>query len=190
MILVGVSSQGFRQARSVFDFFAQFNFTIDHVTGTLDVVADALLRRPGDEDPQVAQVTFHRCTPSCASRASRFRLTASASLPGWAREPSISDNTLAVSWVELAPKAKREIQQGYCNCSEFSAFWRDAVPDNIDYVKEANLLFIKSANKVKRLCIPTDNRLRTRIIAEHHDSPIAAHPGNRRTFLRTARWYY
>ena len=51
-------------------------------------------------------------------------------------------------------------------------------------------MFIRSANKVKRLCIPTDNRLCTHIIAEHHNLPIAAHPGNRRTLLRTSQWYY
>ena len=123
MLLVVASSQGFRQDRSVFDCFAQHNFTKHHVTGTLNVVADVLSRRPDDEDTQVAQVIFHRCTPFCASRASRFRLPALApSLPGWAREPSIFNNTLAASRVELALEAKREIQQGYRNCPELALF--------------------------------------------------------------------
>ena len=92
--------------------------------------------------------------------------------------------------VELTPEAKCRILQNYRNFSVFSTYWSGTVPDKSDYVKEATPCFIKSESKFKRMCVPTDIRLRTRIIEEQNEfSPIAVHPGNRRTFLCTAEWY-
>ena len=68
---------------------------------------------------------------------------------------------LAFSRVEFAPEAKREIER-LSQLSRVQHIWSGTVPDSSDYVKEGDLLFVKSANKVKRLCAPTDIRLRTR----------------------------
>ncbi|KAF1321051.1 Retroelement pol polyprotein, partial [Globisporangium splendens] len=175
-------------------FFAQFTFTIHHVNGKLNVVADALSRRPGDDDSNLAQMKFHRCDQACVSRGSRFRTCSSDSsdpaLPG--EEAMFQVHAVigfAESRVDLAPEVKKEFQQGYLADPEFKAVWSDE-DNNSNFTKTDELLFVKSSNKMKRLCVPDNDRLRTRIISEYHDSPIAAHPGNRRTFLRTAQWYY
>ncbi|KAF1313198.1 Retrotransposon nucleocapsid protein, partial [Globisporangium splendens] len=175
-------------------FFAQFTFTIHHVNGKLNVVADALSRRPGDDDSNLAQMKFHRCDQACVSRGSRFRTCSSdSSDPALPREEAMFQVHAVVGFaesrVDLAPEVKKEFQQGYLADPEFKAVWSDE-DNKSNFTKTDELLFVKSSNKMKRLCVPDNDRLRTRIISEYHDSPIAAHPGNRRTFLRTAQWYY
>ncbi|KAF1316466.1 putative retroelement, partial [Globisporangium splendens] len=174
--------------------FAQFTFTTHHVNGKLNVVADALSRRSGDDDSNLAQMKFHRCDQACVSRGSRFRTCSSNSsdpaLPG--EEAMFQVHAVvgfAESRVDLAPKVKKEFQQGYLADPEFKAVWSDE-DNKSNFTKTDELLFVKSSNKLKRLFVPDNDRLRTRIISEYHDSPIAAHPGSHRTFLRTAQWYY
>ena len=41
-----------------------------------------------------------------------------------------------------------------------------------------------------RVCIPRNNKLRRKIIYEHHDTPFSAHPGIDRTYLSIQRQYY
>ena len=50
--------------------------------------------------------------------------------------------------------------------------------------------FLKTTYKVLRLCVPEMDLIRTKMIEEFHDSPIAEHPGARRTYLRIAQWFY
>ena len=80
-------------------------------------------------------------------------------------------------------------QQGYQRDAEFKEAWYHPETSSL-FVKNDELLFLRSANKLTRLCVPNNNRLRTQVISEYHDSPIAAHPGTRTTFLRVAQWYY
>ncbi|KAF1313353.1 Retroelement pol polyprotein, partial [Globisporangium splendens] len=52
-------------------FFAQFDFQIHHVSGSLNAVADALSRQPQD----VGSIQFHRCTADCRPHALKYRST-------------------------------------------------------------------------------------------------------------------
>ncbi|TYZ69122.1 hypothetical protein PybrP1_010231, partial [[Pythium] brassicae (nom. inval.)] len=116
-----------------------------------------------------------------------------SSAPTLLREETAVDvevNAFVGSHVELSPAVKKEFQDGYKQDDEFKSVWANNDKANSKFTKESDLLFVKSANPVKRLCVPADDRLRTRVISECHDSPTAAHPGSRRTFLRCAQWYY
>ena len=43
---------------------------------------------------------------------------------------------------------------------------------------------------MQRLCVPENDALRVKILVEFHDSPVAAHPGVRRTQLKVVQWYF
>jgi RNase H-like domain found in reverse transcriptase/Integrase zinc binding domain/Chromo (CHRromatin Organisation MOdifier) domain len=177
-------------------FFAQFQFELHHVKGSLNVVADALSRH------SISNVAFtvHNCDTSCAQRdfhtrrhyrtqsqltSQPFVISGESSSP--IEEEIQNAATFTSTTVELAGDSKKEFTDRYPNDAEFGEQWKK--PSDLFY-KSNGLLFVKSTNKVNRVCVPNDARLRTKIIEEFHDSKIAAHPGIRRTFLRIAQWYF
>ncbi|KAF1314711.1 Retroelement pol polyprotein, partial [Globisporangium splendens] len=86
-------------------FFAQFNFQIHHVSGSLNAVADALSRQPQD----VGSIQFHRCTADCRPHALKYRSTFRATpMPkGFAGGESVPQihSAMAASYssISLAP---------------------------------------------------------------------------------------
>ena len=89
----------------------------------------------------------------------------------------------------LSQEVRNLLQQGYAKDTEFKEAWKSSDTSSL-FVKQDGLLFLRTSNKLTHLCIPNNNRLRTKVISDYHDSQIAAHLGNRRTFLRVAQWYY
>ena len=85
--------------------------------GNLNVVGDALSRRAGTVNPQVAYVEFYRFTFACASRSSRSRITFFRC--HLCRGGLVNPLFLLVHsqfQVGLSPDAKHEMQQGYHSC--------------------------------------------------------------------------
>ncbi|KAF1319591.1 polyprotein, partial [Globisporangium splendens] len=91
--------------------------------------------------------------------------------------------------VHLSPEVKKKFQSGYAKDPAFEKVWKSLTPDST-FVKFNGLLFLKTSNSVFRLCVPSDKKLITQVIMEFHDAPTSAHPGIRRTQLKTAQWYY
>ena len=128
-----------------------------------------------------------------------------ASLSLW---PSfeIFTNNCACSWLlhhpKVSPKLARYLTifaqytftihhiHGALNVVADALSRRPDATGSLLFGKQDGLLFLRTSNKLTRLCIPNNNRLQTKVISDYHDSQIAAHPGNRRSFLRVAKWYY
>ena len=56
-------------------------------------------------------------------------------------------------------------------------------------VLKEGLFFEKSDSAVRRLVVPNDDEIKTEIISQFHDAPIADHPGIHRTQQAIMQWY-
>jgi hypothetical protein len=83
----------------------------------------------------------------------------------------------------LDPYLEKKLQRAYQQDSE-------NYDDTTKYRKQDGLYYMTTDEQVWRLCIPNNNELKTEFISQTHDSPIAAHPGVRRTQLAAKQWYY
>lgn len=217
------------------DFFSQFEFTLHHVKGSLNVVADALSRVEVTSISSSFQV--HACDNKCLARSQSSRRHRSfichishislrdsyilldtpeflgeeminishpigvrqelASIQGkeFVERCSINfvkvENSRAVfmiSSVHLDEATKRVFQNGYLIDPCFKDVW--SANGNEKFKKLNGLLWLKTKHTVNRLCVPDYRDLRLKVLIEFHDSPVAAHPGTRRTQFKIAQWYY
>jgi hypothetical protein len=175
-------------------FLAQFNFQLHHVKGNLNVVADALSRKPDD----VSSLQFHRCDANCEDLEHHIRrhyrrereLTLNGfEFPGKKTDQETEHAQIqaatSFTWssFEMSAETKKLFQHGYTKDPDYKVV-------SPKFMKVDGLHYVKSENKIRRLCVPNNYKLRTQILEEFHDSNIAAHPGIRRTNLRIAQWYY
>ncbi|KAG3195422.1 hypothetical protein PC128_g8490 [Phytophthora cactorum] len=152
-------------------FFAEYDFRVEYKAGRLNVVADALSRRP---DYAVKTADANRIgvesvsAPSssliddvkaaCASDADAKQLLNYASAP--------SDEARR----KLAPHLRARAHR-----------YR---------VHEGLLLYSAVGDDVIRIVVPNDYDLRLRIMYEYHDAPTAGHPGREKTYLLLTRDFY
>ncbi|KAG2875962.1 hypothetical protein PC115_g23761 [Phytophthora cactorum] len=152
-------------------FFAEYDFRVEYKPGRLNVVADALSRRP---DYAVKTADANRIgvesvsTPSSsliddvkaayASDADAKQLLSYASAP--------SDETRR----KLAPHLRARAHR-----------YR---------VHEGLLLYSAVDDDVIRIVVPNDYDLRMRIMYEYHDAPTAGHPGREKTYVLLTRDFY
>lgn len=153
-------------------FFAEYNFTVEYKPGRLNVVADALSRRPDymatrEEDVSVHAVT-HVSVPT-------------SPLLDEVRQASARDKDVSITIDYLsAPTAEvyRRIPAKYrCGIHRYKAedglLWYRAVDDDTYAV-----------------VVPDDHDLRLRIMFEYHDAPVSGHRGSEKTFLSLRRDFY
>jgi len=93
-----------------------------------------------------------------------------------------------ISSIHLDGATKKVFQNGYLIDPCFEDVWR--ANENEKFKKFNELLWLKTKHTVNRLCVPDYRDLRLKVWIGFHDSPVAAHPGTRRTQFKIAQWYY
>lgn len=198
-------------------FFSQFDFVLHHVRGVQNVVADALSRPVESNKESDSLSMVHECDNVCfqigEASARHFRkalglrglhetvahtILDDVDLQGeghfigvrqfhWKFEQVHNVEYTLVS-THLNAKTKEEFQSGYSKDPVFSSVWNGS--EDSKFVKLKGLLYLQTEHNVKRLCVPNDEKLRTAVISEQHDGPVAAHPGIQRSQFKVAQWYY
>ncbi|KAG3098892.1 hypothetical protein PI125_g15224 [Phytophthora idaei] len=152
-------------------FFVEYDFRVEYKPGRLNVVADALSRRP---DYAVKTADANRIGVECASAPSS----------------SLIDDVTA----EYASGADAKQSLSYASAPSDEAR-RKLAPHlraraHRYRVHEGLLLYSAVDDDVTRIVVPNDYDLRMRIIYEYHDAPTAGHPGREKTYVLLTRDFY
>ncbi|KAG3231464.1 hypothetical protein PI124_g23440 [Phytophthora idaei] len=144
-------------------FFAEYDFRVEYKPGRLNVVADALSRRP---DYAVKTADANRIgVESVSAPSSSYASDADAKqLPSYASAPSDEARR------KLAPHLRARAHR-----------YR---------VHEGLLLYSAVDDDVIRIVVPNDYDLRMRIMYECHDAPTTGHPGREKTYVLLTRDFY
>ncbi|POM71574.1 DNA/RNA polymerase [Phytophthora palmivora] len=141
-------------------FFAEYNFRVEYKPGRLNVVADALLRRP-DYTAKTADANTIGVVKTYIPSSSLVDDVKAA----YAND---ADTKQLIEYLSApSDKARRQLP------AHLRARAHSAVDDISD-----------------RIVVPNDHDLRIRIMHEYHDVPIAGHPGREKMYLLLTRDFY
>ncbi|KAG4038743.1 hypothetical protein PC123_g25696 [Phytophthora cactorum] len=152
-------------------FFAEYDFRVEYKPGRLNVVADALSRRP---DYAVKTADANRIGVESVSAPSS----------------SLIDDVKAA----YASDADAKQLLSYTSAPSDEAR-RKLVPHlraraHRYRVHEGLLLYSAVDDDVIRIVVPNDYDLRMRIMYEYHGAPTAGHPGREKTYVLLTRDFY
>ncbi|GMF14672.1 unnamed protein product [Phytophthora lilii] len=98
-------------------------------------------------------------------------------------------NSTVISSLQLDTRTKRAFQKAYGQDPDFMHLWKSGRTSE-DYEVVHGLVYLKSGDSLRRLCVPNNRKLWLDVIHNAHDAAIMAHPGIRRTQLAAAQWYF
>ncbi|OWZ22522.1 Retroelement [Phytophthora megakarya] len=150
---------------------AEYNFRVLYKSGRLNIVADALSRRP---DYAVKTADVNRIDVI-------RRYTLSSSLLDEVKVPYAHD-----------ADAKQQIE--FLSAPSDKARWKLAprlrASAHRYRVHDGLLLYSAVDDNAKRVVVPNDPDLLSRIMYEYHDVPTAGHPGREKPYSRLTRGFY
>ncbi|KAG4036969.1 hypothetical protein PC123_g27462 [Phytophthora cactorum] len=152
-------------------FFAEYDFRVEYKPGRLNVVADALSRRPN-----------YAVKTADANRFGIERVSAPSS--------SLIDD------VKAAYASDSDTKQLLSYASAPSDETRRKLAPQLRArahryrVDEELLLYSAVDDDANRIVMPNDYDLRMRITYEYHDAPTAGHPGREKTYVLLTRDFY
>lgn len=99
------------------------------------------------------------------------------------------ENSTVISSLQLDNQTKRAFRQSYERDPVLKELWKSGrALDEYEFIRV--LVYLKSDDSLRRLCVPNSRKLRLDVIHNAHDAAIMAHPGIRRTQLAAAQWYF
>ncbi|KAG3030881.1 hypothetical protein PC121_g24477 [Phytophthora cactorum] len=152
-------------------FFAEYDFRVEYKPGRLNVVADALSRRP---DYVVKTADANRIGVEHVSAPSSSLIDDVK-----AAYASDSDTKQLLSYASApSDEARRKLApQLRARAHRYR-------------VDEELLLYSAVDDDANRIVMPNDYDLRMRITYEYHDAPTAGHPGREKTYVLLTRDFY
>ncbi|KAG2981229.1 hypothetical protein PC120_g24829 [Phytophthora cactorum] len=152
-------------------FFAEYDFRVEYKPGRLNVVADALSRRP---DYAVKTADANRIGVESVSAPSSSLIDDVK-----AAYASDADAKQLLSYASApSDEARRKLAPHLRACAHRYR------------VHEGRLLYSAVDDDVIRIVVPNDYDLRMRIMYEYHDAPTAGHPGRERAYVLFTRDFY
>ncbi|KAG2844238.1 hypothetical protein PC113_g18436 [Phytophthora cactorum] len=152
-------------------FFTEYDFRVEYKPGRLNVVADALSRRP---DYAVKTADANRIGVESVSA-----LSSSLIDDVKAAYASHADAKQLLSYASAPPDEARRKLAPHLRARAHR--YR---------VHEGLLLYSAVDDDVIRIVVPNEYDLRMRIMYEYHDAPTAGHPGREKTYLLLTRDFY
>ncbi|KAG6585071.1 reverse transcriptase [Phytophthora cinnamomi] len=151
-------------------FFAEYNFRVKYKPGRLNVVADALSRRP--DYAEAVDVNAIDVTRSIKPTSSLLDDVKAA----YAHD---ADAKLLLAYGTAPSDKSRQKLPGYLRARAH----RFRVHDGL-------LLYNAVDDNADRVVVPNDHDLRLRIMYEYHDAPTAGHLGREKTYVLLTRDFY
>ncbi|GMF64270.1 unnamed protein product [Phytophthora fragariaefolia] len=152
-------------------FFAEYNFQVEYKPGRLNVVADALSRRP--------DYAVHKTDANaiCVVRTS----TPSSSLLDEVRSVYANDadaKQLLIYFAAPSDKSRQKLAKH--------------LRARVHRYRVHNGMLVYSAvdDNADRVVVPDDPEMKLRITYEYHDAPTSGHPGREKTYLLLTRDFY